>query len=67
MQYYEWTDPHTATFVDRAPMEGMFGPTTGAVIQGLLTLNELLSLTKEKTLNQSLLRVLEAIGEVAKV
>ena len=66
MQYYEWTDPHTATFADKEPMEGIFGPTTGAVIQGLMTLNELLWLTKEKSVNHAVLQLLETIGEVIK-
>jgi hypothetical protein len=63
MQYYDFTAPNTATFVDREPMQGQFGPTTAAVIQGLLTLNELLWLTKEKVINQSVLQILEAIHE----
>ena len=66
MQYYEWTDSHTAKFVDKQRMEGQFGPTTGAVIQGLMTLNELLWLTKEKTVNESVLQLLETIGEETK-
>ncbi len=65
-QYYEWADPQTVTFVDdHVPLEGIFGPTAAASIEGLLAIEELLRLTREREVLCSLHELLEAIVEDA--
>lgn len=48
-------------------INGVFGPTTAATLQGLLTLDELLRLAKEKTVRRSLRELLVALVEDAGV
>jgi hypothetical protein len=65
LQYYNWSDPNTVTFVDGDPRKGVFGPTTAAALQGLLALDELLRLTKEKTVRRSLRELLVGVAKEA--
>ena len=61
-QYYRWLNPGEVRFVDHEP-QGMFGSTTAACLAGLMAIEEMLRLTKEKTVRFSLHKLLEAVVE----
>lgn len=65
MQYYNFCDPETITFVDHKPLEGFLGATTVAVIQGLLSIQRLLVIAHERDVSRSLVGLLQEVLDKA--
>lgn len=61
-QHYLWANPLEVQFVDHDPA-GAFGTTAAACLGGLMAIEEILRLTKEKTVLRCLHRLCEAIVE----
>jgi hypothetical protein len=56
-QYYRWPNPFEVQFVGHE-VQGWLGPATAASLSGLMAVQELLRLTKEKTVLPRLVKLL---------
>jgi hypothetical protein len=65
-QYYEYSDPETVRFIEPKTQQGFSGATTAAIIQGLLSLTELLELTREHQIRRSVVGLLKELAALAK-
>lgn len=62
LQYYRWPNPNEVQFIDHEP-QGVFGSITAACIAGLLAIEEMLRLTKERTVLLCLRKLFKAVLE----
>lgn len=61
-QHYRWTTPYTIDFLDQVEF-GAFGAIAGSTIQGLMAVQELLTMSNEKHVKSAVVSLLKAIVE----
>lgn len=61
-QHYRWTTPYTIDFMDQVAF-GAFGAIAGSLVNGLMAIQELLSLGNERQVNSLIVKLLTEIVE----
>lgn len=59
-QHYDWTTPYTIDFLDQVAF-GAFGAIAGSSVNGLMAIQELLVISKERKINRAIVGLLKAV------